>query len=308
MRRGPLPSIRLLRHAVRARRRLYRRTLRTVRRRAHARISFLLLWSRNQAILRGRYVLKHGRRYIATTAGSVVALLFVLTLPGTPATMDALKASDVHLASAGIIGTALALVLSLSIVPAQKAADVFSSAILQLYARDRTTLGVFTLLSCAALLSLLFGTGWAFSLSARYTLAGQFILLGASLDALRAFYSRALSLLDPATALGLVSDECRGYIKRISDEVERLLRLQNFDAGDEGNNAAFRYLCYSKSRLPRALNSWTTQLEEFAHKGIARRDTLAVNTIVGTMAGIGKNYAEARRSSMLLVPDLYQGP
>jgi hypothetical protein len=37
-------------------------------------------------------------------------------------------------------------VLSLSIVPAQKAADVFSSAILKLYARDRTTLWVFTLL------------------------------------------------------------------------------------------------------------------------------------------------------------------
>jgi hypothetical protein len=78
-------------------------------------------------------------------------------------------------------------VLPLSIVPAQKAVDVFSSAILRLYARDRTTLGVFALLSCAALVSLLLGTGWTFSLSARYSLVGQFVLLGASLDSLRAF-------------------------------------------------------------------------------------------------------------------------
>jgi hypothetical protein len=77
--------------------------------------------------------------------------------------------SEVHLASADIIGTPLALVLSLSIVPAQKAADVFSSAILKLYARDRTTLWVFALLSCAALASLLLGTGWTFSQGARYT-------------------------------------------------------------------------------------------------------------------------------------------
>ena len=42
-----------------------------------------------------------------------------------------------------------------------------------------------------------------------HPLAGQFVLLGASLDALRAFYSRALNLLDPATALSLVSAECR---------------------------------------------------------------------------------------------------
>ena len=96
-----------------------------------------------------------------------------------------LKVSDVHLASAGIIGTTLALVLSLSIVPAQKAADVFSSAILRLYARDRTTVGVFTILSCAALISLLFGTGWTLSVSPRYSLAGQLVLLGVSLDALR---------------------------------------------------------------------------------------------------------------------------
>jgi uncharacterized membrane protein len=74
-------------------------------------------------------------------------------------TSATVKVSEVHLASAGIIGTALAMVLSLSIVPAQKAADVFSPAILRLYARDRTTLGVFALLSCAAMASLLLGTG-----------------------------------------------------------------------------------------------------------------------------------------------------
>ena len=95
---------------------------------------------------------------------------------------------------------------------------------MSLYARDRTTLGVFSLLSCAALLSLLFGTGWMFSLKARYSLAAQFVLLGLSLDALRAFYTRALNLLDPVTALSLVSRECQGYIHRTKDTVDRLVR------------------------------------------------------------------------------------
>src|SRR5271166_4595709 len=103
-----------------------------------------------------------------------------------------------------------------------KPADVFSPAILRLYARDRTTLAVFVLLSFAALLSLLFGTGWMFSLSARYSLAAQLVLLGLSLDALRAFYSRALSLLDPATALDLVSRECQHYTRPTKDAVERM--------------------------------------------------------------------------------------
>ena len=185
---------------------------------------------------------------------------------------------------------------------AQKAADVFSSAILKLYARDRRTLGVFELLSCAALASLLLGTGWTFSLSPRYALAGQFVLLGASLDALRAFYSRALDLLDPATALSLVSDECRRYVRRTRSGVERLVRIQRVGLGDDTNVEAFRYACYSKSKLANALTEWTTQLEEFARKAIARRDTQTVNAIVRTMAEIGKTYAEARRVACCCCP------
>jgi hypothetical protein len=267
----------------------------------------MLLKARYQVHEQGRNVLTFGGRWIATIAGLLLAGLFALTLPEALLTTAMLKASEVHLASAGIIGTALALVLSLSIVPAQKAADVFSPAILKLYARDRTTLWVFALLSCAALASLLLGTGWTFSLSARYSLAGQFVLLGASLDALRAFYSRALNLLDPATALSLVNSECRRYVRRTRGGIERLVRINRLMAGDYSNSAAFRYGCYGRSQLSNALNAWTTQLEEFAHKGIARRDTQAVNAIVRTMAEIGRNYAEVRRDSMLLLPDFSGG-
>ena len=266
-----------------------------------------LLNARYQVHEQGRNALTFGSRWIATTVGLLLAGLFALTLPDALVTSATLKVSEVHLASAGIIGTALALVLSLSIVPAQKAADVFSSAILKLYARDRTMLRVFALLSCAALASLLLGTGWTFSLSARYTLAGQFVLLGASLDALRAFYSRALDLLDPATALNLVRTECSRYVRRTRDGIERLVRINRLASGDDTNSVVFRYGCYGRSPLWKALNAWTTQLEEFAHKGIARRDTQAVNAIIRTMAEIGKNYAEARRDSMLLLPDFSGG-
>ena len=295
------------RRAAKVRHRLFRRKLRVARKRTVLRVLLAFLTIRNQAHVKGRNFLAFTSRWIATAAGLVLAALFALTLPQAMVTTAAVKVSEVHLASAGIIGTALALVLSLSIVPAQKAADVFSSAILRLYARDRTTLGVFALLSCAALASLLLGTGWTFSVSARYSLAGQFVLLGASLDALRAFYSRALALLDPATALSLVGDECRRYIRRTRAGVERLARIHRLAAGDDSNAEAFRCTCYGKSGLANALNGWTTQLEEFARKAIARRDTQAVNAIVRTMAEIGKTYAEARRDSMVLLPDFSGG-
>jgi hypothetical protein len=293
-------------HAVKVQHRLFRRKLHVARKQAGPRVLLTLFWMRNKAYLKGRNLFTFATKRIATAAGLVLAVLFAFTLPQAMVTGATVKMSEVHLASAGIIGTALALVLPLSIIPAQKAADVFSSAILRLYARDRTTLNVFAWLSCAALISLLLGTGWTFSASARYTLAGQFILLGASLDALRSFYSRALALLDPITALSLVSGECASHVRRTRDGIERLVRIHRL-TGDGSNAEAFRYNCYAKSGLANALNDWTTQLEEFARKAIVRRDTQAVTAIVRTMAKIGKTYAEARRDSMLLLSDFSGG-
>lgn len=261
-----------------------------------------MLKARYQTQIKGRTIFAFCGRWLATIAGLFLASVFTVTLPENM--LSSLKVSEVHLASAGIIGTALALVLSLSVVPAQKAADFFSSAVLRLYARDRTTLGVFTLLSCAALISLLFGTGWAFSVSARYTLAFQLVLLGTSLDALRIFYNRALNLLDPATALSLVRSECERHVARTSNDIEQLVRIHQ-SAGDDG--AIARYALHTRSNLSAILNGWTTQLEEFAHKGVTRRDTQAVTAIVRTMAHIGEKYCDVRRNSMFLIPDFSGG-
>jgi hypothetical protein len=68
-----------------------------------------LLKARYQLHEQGRNVLTFGGRWIATTAGLLLAGLFALTLPDAFVTSATLKVSEVHLASAGIIGTALAL-------------------------------------------------------------------------------------------------------------------------------------------------------------------------------------------------------
>jgi hypothetical protein len=294
-----------VRRSIRAVLRLGRRRLRILRKRIAAYILLRAFNTQHQVQANGYLAVAFVSRWLATAAGLFLATIFAISLP--KAQLSSLKVSEVHLASAGIIGTALALVLSLSIVPAQKAADVFSSAILRLYARDPLMLRVFALLSCAALLSLLFGTGWTLSVSPRYGLAGQLVLLGLSLDALRAFYTRALSLLDSTTALSLVSRECDRYISHIRKSIERLASVHQITNASGANSAATRYALHTRSSLGAALNDWTEQLEEFAHKAIARRDTQAATAVVQTMAKIGEGYSEARRDSMFLLPDFSGG-
>jgi hypothetical protein len=120
---------------------------------------------------------------LATLFGAAIGALFLLVAP-KPSLLT--HVSEANLACAAIIGSALVLLLTLSVIPAQKAAEAFSAAILKIYARDDALRLVFVLLAGSCMISLLFGTGWTLGLSSLQSLTIQFVLLGISLDGLRA--------------------------------------------------------------------------------------------------------------------------
>jgi hypothetical protein len=299
-------AVTLTTRRLRTRYRLARRFSRRTKRRIQFRAALFLYRRREQGLAFFYSTLAWMGGLVATLAALVLAILFAASLPESFLHKQEFKISEVHLACAGIIGTALALVLTLSIVPAQKAADVFSSAILKLYARDHQLHVVFWSLSLLALVSLLLGTNWTFHISPRYTLAAQIVGLGAALDALRAFYTRALDLLVPSTALALVDKECQRYIRTLQQQVSRLRRIYRL-TNENLDDATAGWLLYSQTQVSRYLTGWTLQLEEFAHKALARKDTQAVDIVLKTIASIGIRYAESRRDSFVLQPDL-SGP
>ena len=211
--------------------------------------------------------------------------------------------SEVNLTSAVVIGAALALVLSLSIIPAQKAAEAFSPAILRLYAGDRSLLLVFLILVLTTMGSILLGTRWIGVLNAKASISIQFVLLGISFDALRQFYTRTLDLLAPETAVRLVLHECSNQIARVKHVVERLVRVLPGAGREPKQQDVLRAILYTNSQIAGGSRAWTAQLDEFAHKAIARRDTHGANGIISAVGLIGQQYADARRSSVILLPD-----
>jgi hypothetical protein len=233
---------------------------------------------------------------------TLVALLLILVLNCFFSVPSDLKAGELSLASATIIGAALALVLSISIIPAQRAAEAFSPAILNLYARDRALLLVFFTLVTTTMLSVLLGAGWV-SLDARYSISIELILLGISFDALRSFYVRTLSLLVPQTAVRLVLRECSAQLAGVQRIVERFVRVLKLAGGAADHEAISRALLYAKSNIARALRGWIAELDEFAHKAIARRDMHGANEIISAMGMIGQQYTDTRSSSLILMPD-----
>jgi hypothetical protein len=213
------------------------------------------------------------------------------------------KASEVNLTAAQIIGAALALVLSLSIIPAQRAAELFSMAVLRLYARDRALLGAFVILVATTMLSLLLGSNWLADFDPRASIALQFLLMGASFDALRWFYVRTLDLLAPQSAIELVIRECNAQIMQANATANRLLRIDDAAKESPQSRNWIRATVIARTGVPHSLRYWTSQLEEFAHRFIARKDTSAVDGIVAALVDIGIRYVEVRRTSVILQLD-----
>jgi hypothetical protein len=89
----------------------------------------------------------------------------------------------------------------------------------------------------------------------------------------------------------------------VSRRVEKLARLQALATGKTAPTGASRAVYFSASQISGLLRFWIAQLAEIAHKLIARRDTSAANDIVTAMGRIGTQYSEARRNSLILLPD-----
>lgn len=245
----------------------------------------------------------YANKFIATQIGVFGAVLFIIFVPQDFLSSGSLRSSEIHLAVAGVAGTALALLFSLAIIPAQRAVDAFSTAILRLYAQDKIMTIVFSLLSLIAIFSLILSAGWTLSVNPRYIFGIQIILFAIALDSVRNFYLRVLKLLDPAVALSLVRQECEHNIKKVHNNIERLVRFSKIIHGKKVDERVLRFWHHRGSNLQSWLKQWVEQLHEFAIKSIVRRDTLATNYVVRTLAVLAASYMEMRRSSVVILPD-----
>jgi hypothetical protein len=264
------------------------------------------LWSRcKKAMLKGEFRYRKQLRRLgaktaiisATLISGLIAAIFYLTADQS----GGWKASETHLAAAQIIGAALALVLSLSIIPAQRAAELFSIAILKLFGTDRALIAVFLVLVATTMLSLLLGSSWLSWLDPKLSLSIQFILLGISFDALRRFYLEALDMLAPETAIKRVLKECDKELRLVRRTAEKLVEIHRITAGHFSDGDRLLHASViTGSHLPKTLQYWSAQLEEFAHRFIARRDSNATIEVLDALVGIAFRYAELRKESVTL--------
>jgi len=232
----------------------------------------------------------------------------ILLIPQLRVIADAFQSLEAILPQLGATyGTILALVLTLSIIPIQRAAEIWSPSIIRLYRRDRATYVTFVALGVLCVVSFLFAVRGLAGMPVSIVLAFSLTTLGISLDMLRWYHGHICQLLDPTYAVGLALKQ----VKRLIDEkkalVTRVARLQHqllsysqqsqFTVEDIETTVYPRITGYQNS-----VNSSINDLAEIAIKAVARGEKLLAKTAIFAIADLTIHYLSSRKHNLTLTP------
>ena len=244
--------------------------------------------------------------YVAVTAvGTVItAMLF---LPTAQTSIEKFKNIDtIFVASGGLIGTILALVFSLSIIPIQRAAETYTPSLIWLYGKDAKTQGIFFVLATFSLISFIFAIEGIIPLPTTTRLPLQILLLAVSLDLLRWHHRLVIALLQPAEAIHRLLRVIIQYIDQTQRLVSRWAQFQwrTLSVEQQAKEAPelVETAIYTQSNYHVSVNNWTSELSETAHKAIARGETYTAHLAITALGRIARHYLEVRKNNLILIP------
>jgi hypothetical protein len=245
---------------------------------------------------------------IAISLFAFVIAIAVLVLPSLRTAVNDFQPLEAILAQLGATyGTILALVLTLSIIPIQRAGEVWSVSIIRLYRRDPITHLTFVFLGVFCAASFLLAVRGLAGIPVSIVFGLSLAILGISLDMLRWYHGHVCQLLDPTYAVGLALKRAKRAIDQTKTLVERVSRLQyqlissseqkNVSAEDIQGAVYPRVVGY-----PYSINIWINDLAEIAIKAVARSERLLAKAAVFAIADLTIHYLSSRKRNLTLTP------
>jgi hypothetical protein len=245
---------------------------------------------------------------VAISLSGGTAAIALLSIPTLRATLDAFGPLEGILGQLGAtFGTILALVLTLSILPIQRAGEVWSPAIVRLYRHDSASGLVFAVFGLLCVGSFLFAIKGLAGLPVSAAFATAIALLGMSLDLLRWYHAHICQLLDPREAVTLVTGRARRTIDQMQAQVSKVAALQRHvlepAQQEQLPTNRLEFAIYQQlSSHPSAITFWIQDLSELAVKAVGRGDGMLAASAVLAIADVTNHYLSARRSNLILVP------
>lgn len=242
---------------------------------------------------------------IITLLVSVSAVL-ALYFPYSRSILEKYQEIETILTSLGAtFGTILALVLTLSVIPVQRAGDAWSPSIVRLYRRDSITHFIFIFLGLLCAASFTLAVKDVSEIGVAYILVGSLVMLGMSLDLLRWYHRHICILLDPAHAVSTVTKYANKAIDQIHSTVRKTAQAQYKNLSSEQksdiNIFDLEALNYPRVRgYPDIINFWINDLGEIANKGTVRGEKFLASTAIIGIRNVIIHYLESRKENLVI--------
>jgi hypothetical protein len=245
---------------------------------------------------------------LAITLFAAAMAVAVLLIPEVRKAADSFQPLEAILTQLGAtFGTILALVLTLSIIPIQRAAEVWSPTMVRLYRHDRPTHLLFLVFGLLSTASFLLGVRNLFPVPASIVLAAVILGLAMSLDLLRWYHGHVCQLLDPRSAVAIAATHASRTIDRVQTLASKIATLQyrvlDRQQRTEVSADLLEALAYRHIKdHPVSITFWIGDLAEIATKAVTRGEKLLARVAIEAISSITKHYLSVRRRNLLLMP------
>lgn len=220
--------------------------------------------------------------------------LGILFYPGLRQAADVSPSIETLLSQLGATyGTILALILTLSLLPVQRASEVWSPSVVHLYLRDKGTIWSVILLGLFCLGCFAFSVDGIGGAPGSIIMAGAILSLGISLDLLRYYRTHVGRLLNPGYVVKAITEEAKTVIQKAVYTAHSISKHEGVPEAS----------VYSRlSRYDAYINEKINDLTEIAIKAISRNDVMLVQQSIHSITDLVTRYLESRRASLLVFP------
>mgnify|MGYP001619385860 FL=1 len=216
------------------------------------------------------------------------------------------------IAIGGMLGTMIALVFTLSVIPIQRAVETFSPSVTWMYRNDRVTQFIYIVLALFCLLSFLLAIENVLHVSKALLLPVGIAIVGASFDLLRWHYRRISQMLDPGEAIKRLTAEVENHISRTQQRLSRLAQIQWDMMTEEQKRERSKTQIESAYYLSlkdynNQINRWTGELAEISYKAVGKNEIYTSEVAIAALVRIACHYLDTRKDNMIVYssPDEY---
>lgn len=212
---------------------------------------------------------------------------------------------SIFLAIGGLIGTILALVLTLSIIPIQHAADNFTQSIIRLYREDRLSRYVFTGLSIFCIASFLMIFVKDIICDKVILLIIGFLIVAFSFDLLRFYHRHIIDLLGTDIGITKLCNRTKQKITWFQKRVSFLAKIKSICLTKEEKKSMTQskieaVLYTSSSQMINNFKSLIDEMAEIALKAVTRNEIYRAQLALFSLCDIACHYATTRKNNLII--------